>query len=165
MAFLGQNLVIRHKDGAGNTDRQVTIWTEPGIEENWTKALNIITFPKSKDNQSIEEGKSDSKILDLLKDAEHRITFDGYLADSTGATSGQYGYGDSSPTAPGKRNDLRDIFFAGGQFEFDYEGTTYTGNSDQVSVTRMATEGNESGGIYAEFSVKLTLIVGVNLTS
>jgi hypothetical protein len=133
----------------------VTIATNRDTE-NWTKALITITPPKTTQNQDINVGKNDTKVVDILNKAERRFTFDGTLSTGVGAS-------DTSNDAEGKKTDLRKIFFAGGVVIIsNYEAeTSLTVGLEKCEVVRI-TNGLAAADGEAEFEVKITCIVGVD---
>jgi len=141
------NNVTITKDGI-----KVTIGTIMA-EENYTKVLKAITTPKTTQNQDIEEGANTPRILDILNKPENRITIDGYIQTGLGSS-------DTHSYANEKRDDLRKIFFGGGTFTLNFEGTDYSTNSDKFSIKWVTDDVSP----VEQYSVKFTVIVGEDLT-
>lgn len=122
-------------------------------EENLIKSLLYHTPPKTTQNQSIATGKNTTKIVDILNQAERRITIDGFLVTGLGDT-------DSSNDAEGKKTDLRNAFFAGGTITMLYEGSNIEINMDKLSIRRVNTDGLVAPDGVIQFSIKFTCVVG-----
>ena len=138
----------------------VTIGTT-GDEENLTKSIFLIPAPKSTakqetDTTSDNYGPADTKIVDILNKVEQRITVDGFLTTGLGAN-------DSSYQAEDKKEDLKKIFLGGRVFNMKYEGQVITVNADKMSIRREKFDGLQGTSGEVVFSVKITLIRGVNL--
>ena len=134
----------------------VTVDTIPTDEENLTKALVPIPNPKVTAEQDINEGANVTKIVDILNKVEQRVTIDGFLSNGTVS-------GDTSSTAVLRKVDLKKIFLAGGVFNVTYEGSSFTANADKLSIRRVDSDGNVGVDGVVEFSVKITIIKGVDL--
>lgn len=130
-------------------------------EENLTKQLILLTPPTNTASQdpTIQDNSFSTLILDLLMNAEKRLTVDGYLINGTIA-------GDTSTTAADRKTNLKDMFLNGGVFEVTYEGSTTTYNMDKLSIKNVSQSvPNSNLPEVAIFSVKFTLVKGVNMTS
>ena len=141
--------------------KTVTVGNTPNDEENLTKALTNITIPRSTAQQQDNSGANTTQVLDLLMKAEQRITIKGFLFNGTVS-------GDSSTTASGRKSDLKEIFLAGGTFSMTYEGSTFSANSDKLSIARIPTAHDSSGNSVvsdgeAEFSIQMTMVRGEDL--
>jgi hypothetical protein len=144
------NIIIKYPS-TGTVTKQVTIGTTR-VEENWTKTLTLVTPPKSTANQNITEGANTSLIIDLLLKAEKRWTIDGEIITNLGS-------GDTNSDAADKRDDLKAIFFAGGTFLMNVEGTDYIVNSDKFSVDWKV----DDKTIIDEYTIKFTVVEGQSI--
>lgn len=132
------------------------------VTENWTKSLTLITPPKTDSEQDIANGKNDTKFVDLLLKAEHRYTFDGYIGDSIVNRSDEGNKDENGNTitdATDILDTMRKIFFAGGVFTINWNGTDYNCNSDKFESRWVA---NDKDTI-TSYDVKFTAVVGDDL--
>lgn len=134
------------------------------VVENWTKTVNSITPPKGTAQQSINDGKNPTKFIDLLLKAEQRLTFDGFIYNE--ATNRALNACKDKSNPPNTITDatdildtMRDIFFAGGVFTINWNGTDYTVNSDKFESTWSV---NDRDTI-SSYRVKFTVIVGEDI--
>lgn len=160
-----QNVVLRYKNpkntGSSANLKQVTIATERD-EENLNKNLILVDFPTS--TKGWEDGKKDSKAVDLLR-IQERVTIDGFLVTGVG-TSGSFDVddGDGPKTyteqnnTTQKKSDLKLIFKAGGFEWMTYEGSTFKVHLEKISIVSENKEGYEPNDSEIGFSVKLTAV-------
>ena len=140
------NIIISYPY-SGTETRRVTIATTR-VEENWTKALNLITVPKSDKEKDIDSAENETMVIDLLLKKERRWTIDGYLQTGLGTTSPE----ESNVTE--KRDDLHEIFVSGHTFKLIYEGSTYEVDSDKISVIWEVADEDP----ITKYSVKFTVV-------
>ena len=141
--------VILQKDGV-----QLTIDTYGEPEHNLVKKLTSITTPTQKQNWG--SGPQDTKILDLLI-IEERFNFDGYI--SQGAYSG-----DTHSDIADRKDDLVNMFKAGGVITVQWDGKTFTANMEKLNVRKVIDDDNpDKYDGEVGYIVKFTLIKGVDM--
>lgn len=132
------------------------------VTENWTKILKLIGPPTTSANWDIDIGAKDVMIVDILRQPEHRFTFDGYISNSLTNRSAE-GSKNSAGVAITDATDILDtmrkIFYAGGVFTINWAGTEYLVNCDKFE-SRWATNDKDT---ITSYDVKFTVIVGVDL--
>ena len=141
MADEWTNITLTH----GSTSVEIAVIID---EEILNKILTKITPPVSSANY--DAGKKDTKLVDLLR-IEERINIDGHLIT------------DSTNNSSAKKANLKTIFKAGGVFSITYEGDTYNGNLEKLSIKKHISDGTEPKTNEVGYDVKFTLIKGVNL--
>jgi hypothetical protein len=129
------------------------------IKENYTKTLKVVTKPQSTKEHGLLEDKEESRIIDLLRQAELRFTINGWI--STGLTT-RAGLGSKDENG----NDITDpvliketmkkIFFAGDLFTITIHGTDYEVNSDKFEVDWQAEDSDTIRGYDVMFTVVST---------
>lgn len=133
---------------------QITISTTR-VEMIWNKSLNLYAYPTATDKRDIVEGANEVKIIDLLLKPEKRWAIDGYLKDGISQTDTDVS-GGSADYANEKRDVLRQIFYGGGTFTMNVEGTDYEVNSDKFNLSWVADD-KPTVSIY---SIKFTVVEG-----
>lgn len=136
------------------------------ITENFTKALIVVPYPKSENNQDklTPTNNYQVKILDILGKMERRVTVQGHL--STG-----YGTSDTHSNATDKANDLRNAFMAGGLMGISYYAGTFDGVSDEnratmdkLEIKKSPNDAPDNTDGVAEFDINISFIIGKSMT-
>ena len=135
--------------------------------KSFIKILQATPFSKTTKRQdknplSTSFGPTPTKIMDLLR-IETRYSIDGKI--SQGAYSG-----DTHGDVEDRKDDLENLFLAGGIVTFNYDNETgVTGNIEKLQITKIFNDGQDNGvtGLHYEdneagYTVKLTIIKGVD---
>lgn len=162
------NTVVRYNNSKNQSSpthlKQVTIATEVD-EENMSRILTQFTPPVTSGKWS--NGKTATKIIDLLR-IEERITIDGYIVTGLASTTTANVDGNGDDTyseenlASDKKDDLKDIYKAGGTCWLEYMGTNYQGIIEKLQVKGEVKDGLEPNDSEVGYSVKFTFIKGVD---
>ncbi len=165
------NITLRYKNvknpGSNAHLTQVTLGLSQD-EENFTKTLVLITQSQSSANW--ENGKNTTKVLDLQR-TEERVTIDGFLATGvTSTTSFDVGDGEGSQTytenvsASTAKDNLKNIFLAGGQCYMTYDNSTFSIHLEKLSIkSDGGKDGQEPLDNVLGYTVKLTAVKGNDL--
>lgn len=120
--------------------------------------FNLIKYT-TPESPNISQNPNDTRIVDTLQ-IEKRYNIDGVISE----TEGDFGSGDTSQTAVGKRNDLKTIFDRGGAgTSIRIEGTDELGLFEKIMITEIPQDQDPNNPI--EFKVKFTFLIGVNYNS
>jgi hypothetical protein len=121
---MGTNITLQ--DEYPSPTVKVTIG-QTQIEEILTKKYKYFTPPTVTNERDITNGAKNTLTLDLLQ-IERRLSVDGVIAVSVGTVSPE------RATALQKKQDLKKLIEKGGIVYMTYEGYTFTGNFEQVSI-------------------------------
>ena len=153
----------------GSSTVKVTI-DSTGLAKDFVKILQKVTIPKatgSQDNDptSASFGPNDTKIVDLLR-MEIRYEIDGTISQGKNVAT------DSNTDVEDRKDDLENMYLAGGVVTFDYDNETgITGVMEKLKITKLFTDGqdNDETGLTfldgeAGYRVKTTIVKGVNFS-
>ena len=115
-------------------DNALTVYTE-SCEKIYSKKVTGITPPQSTANKG--DGPKDTKIVDLLR-IEVRFVVKGSIASAD-------------------ESNIQNLFNTGGVFNMKWNDTTYTINSEKLTIT------NDNKTENDETAIMFTALVGVNL--
>lgn len=145
--ILSQTSIGGSGDDLGFTNPITVTIATTDDEENLTKDIKVLGFPtttnqKDTDTTSDDYGAKVSKILDLLKQVEQRITIDGYLVNDMGVnTTSITSSGASTINVESTRE-----FSSSGTLYIAGDAFTYTGKTDTSLTGVSGVSGDKAKG-------------------
>jgi hypothetical protein len=124
------------------------------VEEILSRKVTVLTPTKTSQEWDISIGSKDTKIYDVLM-VEHRYAVTGVITTDLGTS-------DTNTAVLDKKNDLKKLYKAGGVSWMTFEGSTFSGMIEKLTIREQA-EDTTAGTASPTFDIMFTFLKGVNL--